>query len=105
SAGGLATPEVYATSDRLRAARAASAAGPQRPPPSPPPQLSTALMAALRSADPAAVGPQLSNDLQPAAPGARELAVSLTGAGVCRAVARVHGPVPGAAIITGGERG
>ena len=143
SAGGLSTPEVYATCDRLRAARAASAAGPLRPPPSPPPQLSTALMAALRSADPAAVGPQLSNDLQPAAlslrpglrrtlaagrelgaigaivsgsgptcaflaadaPGARELAVSLTGAGVCRAVARVHGPVPGAAIITGGERG
>jgi 4-diphosphocytidyl-2-C-methyl-D-erythritol kinase len=142
SAGGLSTPEVYATCDRLRAARAASAAGPRRPPPSPPPQLSTALMAALRSADPAAVGSQLSNDLQPAAlslrpglrrtlaagrelgaigaivsgsgptcaflaadaAGARELAVSLTGAGVCRAVARVHGPVPGAAIITSGER-
>jgi len=99
-------------------------------------------MAALRSADPAAVGPLLANDLQPAAlslrPGlrrtlsagrelgaigamvsgsgptcaflaadaghARELAVALTGAGVCRAVVRVHGPVPGAAIITSPER-
>ena len=87
-------------------------------------------MAALRSGDPAAVGPLLSNDLQPAAVSlrpdlrralaagrelgalgaivsgsgptcaflaanaghARELAVSLTGAGVCRAVVRVKGP-------------
>jgi len=181
SAGGLSTPEVYATCDRLRAARAASPsqpprpasssqpprlAGPSRPawpaeptwPPQParspqparpqrppraagPPQLSTELMAALRSADPAAVGPLLANDLQPAAlslrPGlrrtlsagrefgaigavvsgsgptcaflaadaghARELAVSLTGAGVCRAVAQVHGPVHGAAIIASPE--
>src|SRR5262249_56071028 len=31
------------------------------------PRLSTELMAALRSGDPAAVGPLLSNDLQPAA--------------------------------------
>ena len=108
----------------------------------PAPQLSTELMAALRSADPAAVGPLLANDLQPAAlslrPGlrralaagrefgavgamvsgsgptcaflaadarhARELAVSLTGAGVCRGVARVHGPVPGAAVVAGTEQ-
>jgi 4-diphosphocytidyl-2-C-methyl-D-erythritol kinase len=98
-------------------------------------------MAALRSADPAAVGPLLTNDLQPAALSlrpalrrtlsagrelgaigamvsgsgptcaflaadaghARELAVSLTGAGVCRAVAQVHGPVHGAAIIASPE--
>jgi 4-diphosphocytidyl-2-C-methyl-D-erythritol kinase len=131
SAGGLSTPDVYATCDRLRAARSAAR-----------PQLSTALMAALRSADPAAVGPLLANDLQPAAlslrPGlrrtlsagrelgaigamvsgsgpacaflaadaghARELAVSLTGAGVCRGVARVHGPVPGAALVAGAEQ-
>jgi 4-diphosphocytidyl-2-C-methyl-D-erythritol kinase len=172
SAGGLSTPEVYATCDRLRAARAASSsqppwpAEPSRPPlpaeppwppqparsPQPaqplrplrplrPPQLSTELMAALRSADPAAVGPLLANDLQPAALSlrpelrrtlsagrelgaigavvsgsgptcaflaadaghARELAVSLTGAGVCRAVTRVHGPVHGAAIIASTE--
>jgi 4-diphosphocytidyl-2-C-methyl-D-erythritol kinase len=93
-------------------------------------------MAALRSGDPAAVGPLLSNDLQSAAvslrPGlrrtlaagkefgalgaivsgsgptcaflaadaarARELAVALTGAGVCRGVVRVKGPAAGAAV-------
>jgi 4-diphosphocytidyl-2-C-methyl-D-erythritol kinase len=141
SAGGLSTPEVYATCDRLRAARAGSAAGSARIQRPGPPQLSTALMAALRSASPAAVGPLLANDLQPAAislrPGlrrtlaagrelgaigamvsgsgptcaflaagaghARDLAVSLTGAGVCRAVVRVHGPVPGAAVVTSTE--
>jgi 4-diphosphocytidyl-2-C-methyl-D-erythritol kinase len=141
SAGGLATPEVYATCDRLRAARAGRSAGSPGPPRPGPPELSTALMAALRSASPAAVGPLLANDLQPAAlslrPGlrrtlaagrelgatgamvsgsgptcaflaadaghARDLAVSLTGAGVCRAVVRVHGPVPGAAVVTSTE--
>ena len=99
--------------------------------------LSTELMAALRSGDPAAVGPLLSNDLQPAAVSlrpdlrralaagrefgalgaivsgsgptcaflaanaghARELAVSLTGAGVCRGVVRVKGPAAGAAVV------
>lgn len=141
SAGGLSTPEVYATCDRLRAARAGRSAGHPRPLRPGPPQLSTALMAALRSASPAAVGPLLANDLQPAAislrPGlrrtlaaglelgatgamvsgsgptcaflaadaghARDLAVSLTGAGVCRAVVRVHGPVPGAAVVASTE--
>jgi len=147
SAGGLSTPEVYATCDRLRAARAGSparaggSAGHPRPLRPGPPQLSTGLMAALRSASPAAVGPLLANDLQPAAislrPGlrrtlaagrelgatgamvsgsgptcaflaadaghARDLAVSLTGAGVCRAVVRVHGPVPGAAVVASTE--
>jgi 4-diphosphocytidyl-2-C-methyl-D-erythritol kinase len=33
---------------------------------------------------------------------ALELAVSLSGAGVCRSVARVSGPVPGAAVIAAG---
>jgi 4-diphosphocytidyl-2-C-methyl-D-erythritol kinase len=33
---------------------------------------------------------------------ALELAVSLSGAGVCRSVARVSGPVPGAAMVTAG---
>ncbi len=152
AAVGLPTAEVYAACDRLRAARAArrssvgslvgtgAAAGPAVG--RAPPQLSTELMAALRSADPAAVGPLLVNDLQPAAlslrPGlrrtlaagrelgaigamvsgsgptcaflaadaghARELAVSLAGAGVCRAVTRVHGPAPGAAISPGPEQ-
>jgi 4-diphosphocytidyl-2-C-methyl-D-erythritol kinase len=154
AAGGLPTAEVYAACDRLRAARAArrssvsslvstgNAAGPATGHEAPPPQLSTELMAALRSADPAAVGPLLANDLQPAAlslrPGlrrtlaagrefgaigamvsgsgptcaflaadaghARELAVALAGAGVCRAVARVYGPAPGAAIAAGPEQ-
>jgi 4-diphosphocytidyl-2-C-methyl-D-erythritol kinase len=56
--GGLSTAEVYRTCDRLRAAREIVPA---------PPRLDTELMAALRSGDPAAVGPLLSNDLQPAA--------------------------------------
>jgi 4-diphosphocytidyl-2-C-methyl-D-erythritol kinase len=152
--GGLSTPEVYATCDRLRAARAADAApvaaaitvppgsaSPQDPAAvTQPPLLSTALMAALRSGDPAAVGAELTNDLQPAAVSlrselrrtltagrqlgalgaiisgsgptcaflagdashARDLAVALTGAGVCRAVVSVKGPVGGAAVLAAG---
>jgi 4-diphosphocytidyl-2-C-methyl-D-erythritol kinase len=130
---GLSTAQVYATCDRLRAARAASGDLPEPGEP----ELSHPLMTALRSGDPARVGPLLSNDLQPAAlslqPGlrrtltagrelgalgaivsgsgptcaflasdaahARELAVALTGAGVCRAVARASGPAPGAAVV------
>ena len=138
SSGGLSTPDVYAACDRLRAARAAGlAAG------APAPRLSTELMVALRSADPAAVGPLLSNDLQPAALSlrpelrrtlaagrelgavgamvsgsgptcaflatdarhARDLAVSLTGAGVCRGVAGCRGPVHGATVIPAAEHG
>ncbi|MGO8887038.1 MAG: 4-(cytidine 5'-diphospho)-2-C-methyl-D-erythritol kinase [Streptosporangiaceae bacterium] len=133
AAGALATPEVYAACDRLRAGRGTSSGAARRvPEPAP----STALMAALRSGDAAAVGPLLANDLQPAAVSlmpelrrtltagrehgalgaivsgsgptcaflaadaraARELAVSLTGAGVCRSVAATSGPAPGAAI-------
>jgi 4-diphosphocytidyl-2-C-methyl-D-erythritol kinase len=130
---GLSTAEVYATCDRLRAARAED--GDQPVPDGP--ELSAGLMTALRNGDPAAVGPLLSNDLQAAAlslrPGlrrtlaagrefgalgaivsgsgptcaflaksaahAREIAVSLTGAGVCRAVTRASGPAPGAAVM------
>jgi 4-diphosphocytidyl-2-C-methyl-D-erythritol kinase len=130
---GLSTPEVYATCDRLRATRAA--AGDRTQPGAP--ERSHPLMTALRSGDPAKVGPLLSNDLQPAALSlqpdlrrtltagrehgalgaivsgsgptcaflasdaahAREIAVALTGAGVCRAVARASGPAPGAAVV------
>jgi 4-diphosphocytidyl-2-C-methyl-D-erythritol kinase len=130
---GLSTAQVYATWDRLRAARAQ---GPEASPAAGP-ELSPELMTALRSGDPAAVGPLLSNDLQPAALSlrpelrrtlaagsefgalgaivsgsgptcaflakdaahARDIAVALTGAGVCRAVARASGPAPGAAIV------
>jgi 4-diphosphocytidyl-2-C-methyl-D-erythritol kinase len=130
---GLATPDVYAACDRLRDARGGQGgAAPVRPP-----TLSTELMAALRSGDPAAVGPLLTNDLQPAAlslqpllrralaagrehgalgaivsgsgptcaflasdaDAARDLAVAITGAGVCRAVVQVSGPVPGASLV------
>jgi 4-diphosphocytidyl-2-C-methyl-D-erythritol kinase len=129
---GLSAAQVYATCDRLREARVKvgvrSPAGE--------PALSTELMTALRSGDPARVGPLLTNDLQPAAlslrPGlrrtlaagrehgalgaivsgsgptcaflardaahARDLAVALTGAGVCRTAARASGPVPGAVV-------
>ena len=97
-------------------------------------------MTALRSGDPALVGPLLSNDLQPAAlslqpllrralaagkdngalgaivsgsgptcafltadaDAASDLAVAITGAGVCRAVVQVHGPVPGASLVDAG---
>jgi 4-diphosphocytidyl-2-C-methyl-D-erythritol kinase len=133
AAGGLSTPEVYAACDRLRAARGGDGTEAV---------LSTELMAALRSGDPAAVGPLLSNDLQAAAVSlrpalrralaagrefgalgaivsgsgptcaflaanaghARELAVSLTGAGVCRGAVRVRGPAAGAAVVAA-ERG
>jgi 4-diphosphocytidyl-2-C-methyl-D-erythritol kinase len=152
--GGLSTPQVYAACDRLRAARAAGPVSGGVPQPgsggapqpastgAARPELDTELMAALRSGDPAAVGPLLSNDLQAAAvslrPGlrralaagreygalgaivsgsgptcaflaadarrARELAVSLSGAGVCRAVARVDGPASGATVVASKER-
>jgi 4-diphosphocytidyl-2-C-methyl-D-erythritol kinase len=177
--GGLSTPEVYATCDRLREAagatgeegvagvaseagglteaigaagavgaagaarggRAARGGGTTETRPAAgaaKPALSTELMAALRSGDPAAIGPQLRNDLEAAAVSLRpdlrraltagreygalgamvsgsgptcaflaadarragELAVALTGAGVCRGVVRVQGPAPGAAIVT-----
>ena len=61
---GLSTAQVYATCDRLRANRAAAGGAPG---PAGEPELSTPLMAALRSGDPVKVGPLLSNDLQPAA--------------------------------------
>ena len=130
---GLSTAQVYATCDRLRAARAAAGDRPEADEP----ELSHPLMTALRSGDPARVGPLLSNDLQPAALSlqpnlrrtlaagrehgalgaivsgsgptcaflasdaahAREIAVALTGADVCRAVARASGPAPGATVV------
>jgi 4-diphosphocytidyl-2-C-methyl-D-erythritol kinase len=58
SSAELSTPDVYRACDRIRDARGVTA-GPPRPNPE--------LMAALRSGDPAQVGPLLSNELQPAA--------------------------------------
>ena len=135
-ATGLPTPDVFAACDRLRAARAKE----DEPAKVPAPRLNTKLMAALRSGDPAAVGPLLTNDLQPAAlslqpllrralqvgkehgalgamvsgsgptcaflaadaNAARDLAVAVTGAGVCRAVVQVFGPAPGASVVESG---
>ena len=129
AAGQLSTPEVYRACDRIRAARDAAVTRP-RP--------GTGLLAALRSGDPAEVGPLLSNDLQPAAlslqPDLRrtlsvgrsagalgsivsgsgptcaflaadaeqavDLAVALSGAGVCRSVVRVTGPAQGAVVVS-----
>ena len=131
--GGLSTADVYAAHDRIRAAGQGD--GQQ-------PALDTALMTALRSGDPAGLGPLLANDLQPAAISlrpelrrtlaagvefgalgalvcgsgptcaflarsarhARDLAVALTGAGVCRTVARVTGPAAGAGVRAGTAR-
>jgi 4-diphosphocytidyl-2-C-methyl-D-erythritol kinase len=134
----LSTPAVYAACDRLRAGRSGQPdPGGEADPPGPP-QPNTALMAALRSGDPAELGPLLSNDLQPAAVSllprlrqalaagrehgalgaivsgsgptcaflardgarARDLAVAMAGAGVCRTVATVTGPAPGATVIS-----
>jgi len=155
--GQLATPEVYAALDRLRAAGSAGSAGSvggagsgpaerltgRKGPKGPDragagdPDLDAGLMSALRSGEARLVGRALSNDLQQAALSlfpplrktlaaglelgalgalvagsgptcvflaasadrALDLAVSLSGAGVCRSVARVTGPVPGAVVV------
>jgi 4-diphosphocytidyl-2-C-methyl-D-erythritol kinase len=161
--GGLSTAEVYAACDRIRArdkaagsaSRREAAAGGQaarvkqagrpvragRAGPAAPPSplaLDNRLMAALRSGNPAEVGPLLTNDLQRAAISLRPdlrrtlaagiehgalaaivsgsgptcaylardarhaagLAVALAGAGVCRTVVHVVGPVPGASVTS-----
>jgi 4-diphosphocytidyl-2-C-methyl-D-erythritol kinase len=125
--GGLSTPDVYAEFDRLRAAATVPSVEPS----------ADAVLAALRSGDPGALGRVLANDLQSAAlalrpslartldaghdlgalgalvsgsgptcvflaedeDGATRLAAALAGAGVCRAVRRAFGPVPGARVV------
>ena len=124
--GGLSTPAVYGTLDRLRGELRVAA-----------PELSNELMTALRAGDPERVGRTLSNDLQEPAlamfPALRKtldaglglgalgalvsgsgptcfflareenhatnIAAALAGAGVCRAVARATGPASGASVI------
>jgi len=162
--GGLSTAQVYAACDRIRAARgggedraspgqavAGGRAAPVKQPgraararrggPAAPPSplaVDNRLMAALRSGNPAEVGPLLTNDLQQAAISLRPelrrtlaagiehgalaaiisgsgptcaylardarhaaaLAVALAGAGVCRTVVHVVGPVPGASVTS-----
>jgi 4-diphosphocytidyl-2-C-methyl-D-erythritol kinase len=136
--GGLSTADVYAACDRIRARNSQRRkAGEPAPVSVSEPVLDKALMAALRSGDPAELGPLLSNDLQSAAISlrpelrrtlaagrelgavgalisgsgptcaflardrrhARDLAAALAGAGVCRNVAQVAGPAPGAAVL------
>jgi 4-diphosphocytidyl-2-C-methyl-D-erythritol kinase len=132
AAGGLSTPEVYAACDRLRASRAAGGGDGTVSAAAFDPELSGPLMTALRSGDPAAVGPALVNDLQPAAITLRpELRRALTegrehgavgaivsGSGpTCAFLARdarhardlavsltgASGPVPGAVVVAAGE--
>jgi 4-diphosphocytidyl-2-C-methyl-D-erythritol kinase len=126
SDGGLSTPAVYAELDRHRAS-------------GPPGIVSepSAVLAALRSGDPAELGRALHNDLQPAAlslaphlrrvlaagrelgalgavvsgsgptvallaadpVAADDLAATLAGEGVCRAVRRAESPAPGARVV------
>ncbi|MBK8459007.1 MAG: 4-(cytidine 5'-diphospho)-2-C-methyl-D-erythritol kinase [Micropruina sp.] len=124
--GELSTPEVFGRFDELNPGLNAE------------PEVPRAVMNALVSGDPAALGRALSNDLQPAAlslrPGlaqvlevgvelgalaglvsgsgptcaflaaneaaAIDLSVKLSSEGLCRAIRRVTGPVPGARIIT-----
>jgi 4-diphosphocytidyl-2-C-methyl-D-erythritol kinase len=137
--GGLSTADVYAAYDRIRATRDGEPRNADKPEPArvPEPALDNTLMAALRSGDPAELGPLLTNDLQSAAlslrpelrrtlaagrelgaVGAlvsgsgptcaflaqdrrhgRDLAAALAGAGVCRTIAQVVGPAPGAAVM------
>jgi 4-diphosphocytidyl-2-C-methyl-D-erythritol kinase len=136
---GLSTADVYAACDRMRASPESRQAKEHEAGTAsvPDPTLDNALIAALRSGDPAEVGSLLSNDLQPAAISlrselrralaagrelgalgamvsgsgptcaflgrnrrhARDLAAALAGAGVCRTVAQVTGPAPGATIV------
>ena len=72
---GLSTPAVYAECDRLRDEGGSSTEVPE-------PQVSSELMAALRSGDPASLGAALHNDLEPAAFSLRPDLKELRDAGV-----------------------
>jgi 4-diphosphocytidyl-2-C-methyl-D-erythritol kinase len=133
AAQGLSTSEVYAAFDRLAAAAAGGTEpGPQLSadlmsalrsgdPVRIGPALSNDLQAAALSLRPGlrrtlaaglelgALGAVVSGSgptcafLASDAAHAREIAVGLTSAGVCRSVARAHGPVPGALILPSGR--
>jgi 4-diphosphocytidyl-2-C-methyl-D-erythritol kinase len=72
---GLSTPAVYAECDRLRDEGGSATEVPE-------PQVSSELMAALRSGDPASLGAALHNDLEPAAFSLRPDLKELRDAGV-----------------------
>ncbi len=132
AAGGLSTPEVYQACDRLRAARGADVPPPDLSGPlmaalrsSDPVAVGAHLINDLQPAalslrpelrralsdgrEFGAVGALVSGSgptcmfLAKDAAHARELAVSLTGAGSCRAAVMASGPAPGAAIVGVGE--
>ncbi len=130
AAGGLSTPDVYAACDRLRASRLVPApelSGPlmtalrSGDPVAVGQHLANDLQPAALSLRPdlrralregrdlGAVGAMVSGSgptclfLARDAAHAREIAVSLTGAGSCRAVAVASGPVPGAGIAVSRE--
>jgi 4-diphosphocytidyl-2-C-methyl-D-erythritol kinase len=130
AAGGLSTPEVYAACDRLRGAARVPApelSGPlmtalrSSDPVAVGQHLMNDLQAAALSLRPdlrraladgrefGAVGAMVSGSgptcmfLAQDPAQAREIAVSLTGAGSCRAAAVASGPVPGAAIVAVGD--
>jgi 4-diphosphocytidyl-2-C-methyl-D-erythritol kinase len=133
AAGGLSTPEVYAACDRLRAAGGAARVPPPElsgplmtalrssDPVAVGRHLVNDLQPAAISLRPelrralgdgrefGAVGAMVSGSgptcvfLAKDAAHAREIAVSLTSAGSCRAAAVASGPVPGAAIVGVGE--
>jgi 4-diphosphocytidyl-2-C-methyl-D-erythritol kinase len=67
--GGLSTADVYAACDRIRASQEGRKTKERKVDTArvPDPALDNALISALRSGDPAKLGPLLSNDLQPAA--------------------------------------
>ena len=69
ASGGLSTADVYSACNRIRASRDSQQAKVGEPEPASvlEPALDNALMIALRSGDPAELGPLLSNDLQSAA--------------------------------------
>lgn len=94
--GGLSTAAVYAECDRSRAAAGVRA---------PEPRESEALMSALRTGDPAAVGVALHNDLEPAALSLRpELRRTLDAGLEAGAVgALVSGSGPTCAFLAGSE--
>jgi 4-diphosphocytidyl-2-C-methyl-D-erythritol kinase len=96
--GGLSTADVYATCDRMRTT-GDSRQGKERKVGTvdvPDPTLDTALIAALRSGDPAELGPLLSNDLQSAAislrPGLRRTLTAGTELGALGAIVSGSGP-------------
>jgi 4-diphosphocytidyl-2-C-methyl-D-erythritol kinase len=126
--GGLSTPEVYGTLDKLRSTGGPPPAGP-----------ADRVLVALRDANPEKLAAVLVNDLQAAAlslrPGLRRtlaagvdegalhgmvsgsgptcfflaadgdsavrMAAAIAGQGVCRTVRTAYGPVPGARVVEG----